>query len=117
LATARWVLEGHSGRVPRDPRAALLVAQDRRRARRLAEVRAPGGEDGARGDLQAGNRDRAAEAAEAAWASAADYGTKWPKAAAKITDDLDVLLAFDDFPAEHRVHLRTTTRSSPPSPP
>jgi len=25
---------------------------------------------------------------------AADYGTKWPKAAAKITDDLDVLLAF-----------------------
>jgi transposase-like protein len=60
------------------------------------------------------NRDRAAEAA---WAFAADYGTKWPKAAAKITDDLDVLLAFDDFPAEHRVHLRTTTRSSPPSAP
>lgn len=38
----------------------------------------------------------------------ADYGTKWPKAAAKITDDLDVLLAFYDFPAEHWVHLRTT---------
>jgi putative transposase len=31
-----------------------------------------------------------------------------PKAAAKITDDLDVLLAFYDFPAEHWVHLRTT---------
>jgi hypothetical protein len=29
---------------------------------------------------------------------AADYGTKWPKAAAKITDDLDVLLAFYDYP-------------------
>ena len=27
--------------------------------------------------------------------------TKWPKAAAKITDDLDVLLAFYDYPAEH----------------
>ena len=39
---------------------------------------------------------------------AADYGTKWPKAAAKITDDLDVLLAFYDSPAEHWIHLRTT---------
>src|SRR5450755_616139 len=48
---------------------------------------------------------------------AADYGTKWPKAAAKITDDLDVLLAFYDYPAEHWIHLRTTNRSSPPSPP
>ena len=39
---------------------------------------------------------------------AAGYGTKWPKAAAKITDDLDVLLAFYDYPAEHWIHLRTT---------
>jgi putative transposase len=39
---------------------------------------------------------------------AADYGTKWPKAVAKITDDLDVLLAFYDYPAEHWIHLRTT---------
>jgi transposase-like protein len=39
---------------------------------------------------------------------AADYGTKWPKAAAKITDDLDVLLAFYDYPAEHWIHLRAT---------
>ena len=30
---------------------------------------------------------------------AAVYGTKWPKAAAKITDDLDVLLAFYEPPA------------------
>jgi hypothetical protein len=36
------------------------------------------------------------------------YGTKWPKAVAKITDDRDELLAFYDFPAEHWVHLRTT---------
>jgi hypothetical protein len=28
--------------------------------------------------------------------------------AAKIIDDLDVLLAFDDYPAEHWIHLRTT---------
>ena len=25
-----------------------------------------------------------------------------------ITDDQDVLLAFDDYPAEHWIHLRTT---------
>lgn len=38
----------------------------------------------------------------------AEYGGKWPKAAAKITDDLDVLLRFYDYPAEHWIHLRTT---------
>jgi transposase-like protein len=38
----------------------------------------------------------------------AAYGAKFPKAVAKITDDLDQLLAFYDFPAEHWVHLRTT---------
>ena len=37
----------------------------------------------------------------------AEDGTKWPKAVAKITDDLDVLLEFDNDPAEHWVHLRT----------
>ncbi len=44
----------------------------------------------------------------AATAFAADYGTKWPKAVAKVIDDLDVLLAFYDYPAEHWIHLRTT---------
>src|SRR5229473_5980457 len=38
----------------------------------------------------------------------AAYGAKFPKAAAKITDDLGQLLAFYDYPAEHWVHLRTT---------
>jgi transposase-like protein len=36
------------------------------------------------------------------------YGVKWPKAAAKITDDVEELLAFYDVPAEHWIHLRTT---------
>src|SRR4051794_20543283 len=36
------------------------------------------------------------------------YGTKWPKAVKKITGDVDELLAFYDFPAEHWVYLRTT---------
>jgi transposase-like protein len=44
----------------------------------------------------------------AAKAFAGDYGAKFPKAVAKIVDDLDVLLAFYDFPAEHWIHLRTT---------
>jgi transposase-like protein len=37
-----------------------------------------------------------------------DYGTKFPKAVEKITDDLDVLLEFYNYPADHWVHLRTT---------
>jgi transposase-like protein len=36
------------------------------------------------------------------------YGAKFGKAVTKITNDLDELLAFYDFPAEHWVHLRTT---------
>jgi len=38
----------------------------------------------------------------------AAYGAKFGKAVAKITDDLDELLAFYDFPAEHWQHLRTS---------
>jgi putative transposase len=37
-----------------------------------------------------------------------EFGTKWPKAAAKIADDEEALLAFYDYPAEHWRHLRTT---------
>jgi transposase-like protein len=36
------------------------------------------------------------------------YGAKFAKAVAKVTDDLDQLLAFYDYPAEHWIHLRTT---------
>ncbi|MBW5249664.1 IS256 family transposase [Streptomyces poriferorum] len=36
------------------------------------------------------------------------YGAKWPKAVKKITDDVDELLAYYDFPAAHWIHLRTT---------
>lgn len=38
----------------------------------------------------------------------ADQFASHPKAVAKIIDDLDVLLAFYDFPTEHWKHLRTT---------
>ena len=37
-----------------------------------------------------------------------DYGGKYPKAVAKIIDDVDVLLEFYKYPAEHWIHLRTT---------
>jgi transposase-like protein len=48
------------------------------------------------------------QAQAAAKAFEAAYGAKFPKAVAKITDDLDQLLTFYDYPAEHWVHLRTT---------
>lgn len=38
----------------------------------------------------------------------AAYGAKFPQAVTKITDDLDELLVLYDYPAEHRIHLRTT---------
>jgi putative transposase len=38
----------------------------------------------------------------------ASYEQKYPRAVASLTDHLDELLAFLDFPAEHWVHLRTT---------
>jgi putative transposase len=37
-----------------------------------------------------------------------DYGSKWPKAVAKVADDAEALLTFYDFPAEHWLHLKTT---------
>ncbi len=54
------------------------------------------------------NAEDKTHAQAAAKVFAAEFGVKWPKAVAKITDDLDVLLAFYDYPAEHWIHLRTT---------
>jgi transposase-like protein len=54
------------------------------------------------------NAENKTLAVKAAHAFAEAYGAKRPKAVAKITDDLDVLLAFHDYPAEHWIHLRTT---------
>jgi transposase-like protein len=54
------------------------------------------------------NAEDKTHALDAVKAFEAAYGAKFPKAVAKITDDLDQLLAFYDFPAEHWIHLRTT---------
>jgi len=51
------------------------------------------------------DKDHARKAVKAFEAA---YGAKFGKAVAKVTDDIDELLAFYDFPAEHWIHLRTT---------
>ncbi len=39
--------------------------------------------------------------------SAQQLAARWPKAVAKF-DEVEPLLAFYDFPAEHWIHLKTT---------
>jgi putative transposase len=51
------------------------------------------------------DRDHARRAIDA---FARDYGAKWPKAVAKVTDDAEALLCFFDYPAEHWLHLKTS---------
>jgi transposase-like protein len=51
------------------------------------------------------DRDHAQRAIEAL---VRDYGVKWPRAVAKITDDAEELLCLFDFPAEHWLHLKTS---------
>jgi putative transposase len=73
--------------------AALPKSQHPSARRMLAEIR------------DAEDRE---DAVRAAHAFAHEFGAKWPKAVAKIIDDLDALLAFFDLPAEHWIHLKTT---------
>ena len=49
-----------------------------------------------------------AEAEKAIKEFSGEFGTKWPKAAAKIVDEKEALLCYYDYPAEHWRHLRTT---------
>ena len=54
------------------------------------------------------NAEDKQHALDAVTAFTAAYGAKFPKATAKITDDVEELLRVYDFPAEHWIHLRTT---------
>ncbi|MHB1599255.1 MAG: IS256 family transposase [Acidimicrobiales bacterium] len=54
---------------------------------------------------EAEDREHAREAAKA---FDAEFRPKWPKAADKLRDDLEVLLRFYDYPAEHWIHLKTS---------
>jgi transposase-like protein len=51
------------------------------------------------------DREHAARAVDA---FAHEYGARWLKAVAKVVDNIEPLLAFYDFPAEHWLHLKTT---------
>ncbi|WP_442811315.1 IS256 family transposase [Streptosporangium sp. NBC_01756] len=54
------------------------------------------------------NAEDKTHALSAVAAFKAAYGAKYPKAVAKVTNDVEELLAFYDYPAEHWIHLRTT---------
>jgi transposase-like protein len=54
---------------------------------------------------EAEDREHAHDAAKA---FDAEFRPKWPKAADKLRDDLEVLLRFYDYPAEHWIHLKTS---------
>ena len=54
------------------------------------------------------NAEDKSHARDAVKAFETAYGAKFPKAVAKIVNDVEELLAFYDYPAEHWIHLRTT---------
>ncbi|MEV1082575.1 IS256 family transposase [Streptomyces sp. NPDC050211] len=74
-------------------------------ANALPKSAQPGAKKALQEIYNAEDRDHAQRAVAA---FAKTYGAKFPKAVKKITDDVDELLAFYDFPAEHWIHLRTT---------
>ena len=84
---------------PPDPGAALLVPQDRQRARRAPEIGAPGSEEGPGRDLE--RRGPPPRPRRRDQASRPPTGRSSPRRVAKITDDVDELLAFYDYPAKH----------------
>jgi transposase-like protein len=83
----------------------LVTQCPNRLVRALPRSAHPGAKKALAEIWNAEDKDHAGAAAKAFEGA---YRAKFPKAAAKITDDLDQLLAFYDFPAEHWVHLRTT---------
>ena len=89
----------------RKPRAATLVPPTSQCPCRSAETAHPGALAAIKDIYNAEDIDKAQLAVKA---FDIDYGKKYPKAVAKIVDDLDVLLEFFKYPAEHWIHLRTT---------
>ena len=81
------------------------VSQDRECALSVAEV---GASRGKKALAEIWNAEDRRHALDAVTAFKALYGAKFPKAVAKITDDVEELLAFYDYPAQHWIHLRTT---------
>ena len=83
----------------------MLVPQDGQCPGRVAQVHSSRRQESPRGDLgRRGQRPRPGGGEGVRGRLRGEV----PKAVAKITGDLDQLLAFYDYPAEHWVHLRTT---------
>ncbi|MEU3263015.1 IS256 family transposase [Streptomyces bacillaris] len=74
-------------------------------ANALPKSAQPGAKKALQEICSAEDRDHALKAV-AAFAKTCE--AKFPKGVKKITNDVDELLAFYDFPAEHWIHLRTT---------
>ena len=88
-----------------DPRAALLVSQVSNVLAALPKSAHPWAK---RALAEIWNPEDKSHARDAVKEFDSTYGAKFPKAVAKITDDVEQLLALYDFPAEHWIHLRTT---------
>ena len=105
-ATGRWGSGVRSARCSRRPgRSAAGSTRSRMCSARCRSPRTRARRGPWREIWNAEDKDHARAAVKA---FAAAYGAKFPKAAAKITEDEEGLLAFYDYPAEHWVHLRTT---------
>jgi transposase-like protein len=83
----------------------LITLADGLRLNALPKSAQPGAKRALAEIWNAEDKDHAREAVQA---FAAAYGAKFPTAVAKISGDVEALLAFYDFPAEHWIHLRTT---------
>ena len=65
------------------------------------------------GDIRASSArparsSRPRDRAPVSWAGFATHFADWPEAVARVTDELDTLLDFPDYPVEHHIHMRTT---------
>lgn len=113
----RWrarVLEGGAGGIPEDPSSAAGSDKQANVLAGLPKSAHPAALAAIKDIYNAEDIDKAQVAVKA---FAVAFGAKYPKVVAKIVDDLDVLLEFYHYPAEHWIHLRTTeSGSNPPSP-
>jgi hypothetical protein len=106
---ARWAMgrlgsRERCGRSSPGPRNSVIGCTSRGTSSSPAHAAAPRGEGGTHGHLHRPDPHKALEAVP----RAAEKSSASEKAVPKITGQLDVLLAYDDFPFEHWVHLRTT---------
>jgi transposase-like protein len=102
---AQWVCGGPWRRCSPPRHQRCWVHKTRNVVNALPKSAQPGAKKALQEIYNAEDRGHA-EKAIAAFDKA--YEAKWPKAVKKITGEVDELLAFYDFPAEHWVHLRTT---------